>query len=102
MTTENVLATPLKILSYYGHWMVDRETGAVLSVQIDEPDDENAWLQGITRFDVADHRAWCDRSSLPAPASADILVMGYWIGDHYEPGEDDYRSEVLQALRHAA
>lgn len=68
---------PLKVLSYYGTRTVDRAPGAILMFNVEE-DPENAWMQGITRFDVDEHRSWYEGGDLPSPVSADILVMGFW------------------------
>ena len=78
-----------------GDLVVDRATGAVLSVR-DVPDGHE--YRTITRFDLPEWRDYLTKEQQLVRATledVDICHLGYWMDDAYESPAYAYRDECM-------
>ena len=76
--------------SSHGTVIANKQTGVVLSVELDPEEDESSFLMDIERFDLVEWQTfWC-RTDIPE--TFDILDLAYRTKDNeYEMAEEDWR-----------
>ena len=79
------------ISSSHGNLLYNRESGLVLYINANE-DSYNEYFSKITKIDI---REYCDYYKTDViPKDIDILNVGYWCTNLYEPAEKDWREEL--------
>ena len=76
----------------HGVLTVDAASGEVVALI---PFNASTAYAGITRFDVAEWRAYWEADL--TGTQLDILDVGYWDGGEYVAAEEDWRGEVREA-----
>lgn len=78
------------VVSSSGTVIASRETGNVLSVELDDEEDESCYLLDIAKFDLDEWRSyWCIRE---LHEEFDILDLTYWTkSNEYEEAEATWR-----------
>ena len=84
----------ITVCSSNGHLIVDLKTG-VVNVKASAYDNEQ--LKPITKFDLKEYEKYWG-IKIKENDHIDILNLGYWEGDKYEPATDHWREEV-KAMR---
>lgn len=111
LTSESPLPPSTKtwtITEESGEFVVNAETGAVLSYSVyenmgDVQRDFSERTEKIVRFNVAEYRQWFESVGLEEPTNLHWLGIGFWRKDgYYSPFEQDWRDDLVAAKKEAA